>query len=214
MPSPRFDKLESNKQAAILGAAAQEFGEHGFQGASYNRIIAAAGISKGAMYYYFADKEDLYRTVLDAALRSFIKQMSMPKGIDSAEAYWRECESIYADIMRFLLAEPHAAALCWSVSRVRERGESHPILVEMSQRLETWTGALISLGQSVGAVRTDLPSDLLLYTGFAMLEGMDRWLASHWDDMTPERVDATTRMLIGLLRRIAEPTTTEEERQS
>ena len=205
MPLPRFEKLESSRKSAILSAAAEEFGEHGFQSASYNRIIEAAGISKGAMYYYFADKEDLYRTVLHAAMRSFVEHMSVPAGIDSAQAYWRECEGIYAGIMRFLLAEPHAAPLCWSVSKARQRGESHPILIELSQRLETWTGALIALGQRVGAVRTDLPSDLLLHTAFAMLEGMDRWLASHWDDMTPERVDATTHMLVGLMRRIAEP---------
>ena len=33
---------------------------HGFENASLNRIIKKAGISKGAMYYYFDDKMDLY----------------------------------------------------------------------------------------------------------------------------------------------------------
>jgi len=62
VPLPRFQNLDETRRRAILAAAAEEFGERGFAQASYNRIIERAGISKGAMYYYFADKDDLYRT--------------------------------------------------------------------------------------------------------------------------------------------------------
>ncbi len=51
MPLPRFEKLDEPRRRAILAAAAEEFGDLGFDGASYNRIIKRAGISKGAMYY-------------------------------------------------------------------------------------------------------------------------------------------------------------------
>ena len=87
----------------------------------------------------------------------------------------------------------------------RRHGGSHPALIDLANRLETWTGTLIRIGQGVGAVRSDLPSDLLLHAGFAMLEGMDRWLATHWDEMTPDRVEETAHMLVALIRRMAEP---------
>jgi AcrR family transcriptional regulator len=45
-----------------LEAAAKEFVAHGFEAASLNRILDDAGISKGAAYYYFDDKTDLYAT--------------------------------------------------------------------------------------------------------------------------------------------------------
>ena len=205
MPLPRFEKLSDSKKKAILDAATREFAEHGFGAASYNRIIDLAGISKGAMYYYFSDKDDLYRTVLEAAHRMWMVNMRPPTAVTDAASYWRECEAVYARILHFFLAEPQSAALCWSISRSRRRGESHPALVDLADRLETWTGALIRIGQGVGAVRGDLPPDLLLHTGFAMLEGMDRWLATHWDDMTPDRVDETAHMLVSLIRRMAEP---------
>lgn len=205
MPLARFEKLSNSKKKAILDAATQEFAEHGFAAASYNRIIEAAGISKGAMYYYFSDKDDLYRTVLHTANLRWMEHMQPPTAVTDAESYWRECEAVYVRILNFFLAEPQSAALCWGTSRSRTHGESHPAVLEMASRLETWTAALIRIGQGVGAVRSDLPSDLLLHTGFAMLEGMDRWLATHWDDMTPDRVDETAHMLIGLLRRMADP---------
>ena len=53
------------KQKAILDAAAREFAEHGFQGASTNRIVQDAQIGKGMLFYYFGSKLELYHTLLD-----------------------------------------------------------------------------------------------------------------------------------------------------
>ncbi len=50
MPRPRFYKLPEEKRERILEAAAKEFVAHGFEGASLNQILTAAGISKGAAY--------------------------------------------------------------------------------------------------------------------------------------------------------------------
>jgi AcrR family transcriptional regulator len=47
------------KRAAILKRAAAAFREKGFHAASMRDIAKAAGIVPGAIYYYFASKEDL-----------------------------------------------------------------------------------------------------------------------------------------------------------
>lgn len=60
MPRPRFQKLSIEKQQAILEAAAREFSAHGYEGASINKILETAQLSKGAAYYYFDDKADLF----------------------------------------------------------------------------------------------------------------------------------------------------------
>jgi AcrR family transcriptional regulator len=51
MVRPRFAKLPQTQRDAILRAALDEFAAHGFHDASLNRVIEAAGISKGSMYY-------------------------------------------------------------------------------------------------------------------------------------------------------------------
>ncbi len=43
----------------VLAAALAEFAEQGYQGASIEDIAARAGLTKGAVYYYFSDKDDL-----------------------------------------------------------------------------------------------------------------------------------------------------------
>ena len=70
MPRPRFDKLPPERQATILDAATVEFATAGYENASLNRIIERAELSKGATYYYFDGKEDLYLTVLVLARRA------------------------------------------------------------------------------------------------------------------------------------------------
>ena len=48
MPRPRFQKLEAEKQERILMAAAVEFAQKGFEGASFNQILKAAEITLDA----------------------------------------------------------------------------------------------------------------------------------------------------------------------
>ena len=75
MAHPRFSRLDPERQQAILDVAAEEFAEHGFDAASYNRIIERAGISKGSAYYYFEGKDDLYATVLETSLAGLEEQV-------------------------------------------------------------------------------------------------------------------------------------------
>ena len=52
-------------RAAILKAAVREFAEEGIAGARTEAIAHSAGVNKALLYYYFKDKEALYRAVLD-----------------------------------------------------------------------------------------------------------------------------------------------------
>jgi TetR/AcrR family transcriptional regulator len=48
----------------ILAAAALEFSERGYAGARVDRIARRARINKAMLYYHFASKQGLYRTIL------------------------------------------------------------------------------------------------------------------------------------------------------
>lgn len=59
MPTERFYKLPEEKKRTIRDAAVQEFLRVPFEKASINKMIQAAGISRGSFYTYFQDKRDL-----------------------------------------------------------------------------------------------------------------------------------------------------------
>jgi len=48
----------------LLESAVAEFAEYGFQKASLRRICANAGVTTGALYFFFQDKEDLFQSVI------------------------------------------------------------------------------------------------------------------------------------------------------
>ncbi len=64
----RFEQLEPKKQANIRSAALKIFAAKGYQDASTNKIVEAADISKGTLFYYFKNKKGLYTYLIDYSL--------------------------------------------------------------------------------------------------------------------------------------------------
>jgi AcrR family transcriptional regulator len=206
MPFARFDKLDLERRRLILNAAGEEFAENGFEGASYNRIIERCGISKGAMYYYFADKDDLYRTVLADAAEQWIRHAGALPDVKSADDFWRACRAMHRSMLAFLADAPVQASLCFRIAAVRARGgTSHPALEEVNARFEEFLGGLVRYGQKLGAVRVDVPNELLLQMSTGLLEGIDRWIFAEPSRFDPERLDALVEITVGALERLARP---------
>lgn len=53
------------KRAQILDGAKRCFLSLGFEASSMNEITTEAGVSKGTLYVYFEDKEDLFKALID-----------------------------------------------------------------------------------------------------------------------------------------------------
>ena len=56
---------ESAKRRQILDGARKVFMDLGFDGASMGEIARAAGVSKGTLYVYFADKNRLFEAIVE-----------------------------------------------------------------------------------------------------------------------------------------------------
>jgi AcrR family transcriptional regulator len=57
---------DSSKRRQILQGASKGFMDLGFDGASMGEIARAAGVSKGTLYVYFADKNRLFEAIVEA----------------------------------------------------------------------------------------------------------------------------------------------------
>ena len=56
-------KESENTRRQILAAAKKEFAEKGYSGARMNSIASNAGVNQALIHYYFASKENIYRTI-------------------------------------------------------------------------------------------------------------------------------------------------------
>lgn len=61
----------------LLASAKTEFMEKGYAKASLRKICANAGVTTGALYFFFKDKEDLFRSIVEKPLRDLLEMMSM-----------------------------------------------------------------------------------------------------------------------------------------
>jgi len=69
LPKSTFYNLPEHKQKHIFLHALAEFSRHPYEQASLSEIVSKAGIAKGSMYQYFADKKDLYKYVVHQVYR-------------------------------------------------------------------------------------------------------------------------------------------------
>ena len=92
--APRFRRRKNARPQEIVAAALAVFGEKGFAGTRLDDIAARAGVSKGALYLYFPNKEALFRAVVTETMVpniAAVRQM--------AEAY----QGAFADLAPLLL---------------------------------------------------------------------------------------------------------------
>jgi AcrR family transcriptional regulator len=205
MPRPRFQKLPTEQQEAILGAALDEFASHGFTEASLNRIIEAAEISKGSMYYYFDDKEDLYAHVARVELGRMFDEVG-PFPVPAArepEAFWKTLTEYYLRIMGALAASPKLAALTrgWiaaSASPALQQAQK-----EMEAALLPWFAQTLAAGQRARAVRKDVPAGLLIAVVFGMGQAMDMWLMTQ--ELDKKTLHKLIPIFVGMIRQALSP---------
>lgn len=200
MPLPRFYKLDPAQRENLLGAARAEMLEHGYEGASFNRVIERAGISKGAMYYYFADKADLYRTVTESVAEEAIAAFGELGPIADAHDYWRELEGMLQRALAWISNRPQLAEIGKSVY-----ANQGGVLDSLRARLLEGVSDLLERGQKAGAVRTDFPLGLLAEAATGMMMGADRWFTEHFARLPPEDVMRLSYGTYGLLRQLLEP---------
>lgn len=73
--SKRPGAVSADTREAVLSAAREAFYKHGFQGTSLRQVSAAAGVTTGAIYFFFTGKDELFEAVLAQATEPFLSCM-------------------------------------------------------------------------------------------------------------------------------------------
>ena len=72
---PRWTRRKEARPEEITAAALELFVERGFAATRLEDVAARAGVSKGTVYLYFANKEELFKAVVREGLVSPIAEM-------------------------------------------------------------------------------------------------------------------------------------------
>jgi len=79
----KIEQKEKYKREALVNAALQEFSKKPYEQASLNAILKGASVTKGAFYYSFKDKLDLYTQILKDASLSKLSYFVNEVGYDN-----------------------------------------------------------------------------------------------------------------------------------
>ena len=160
MPRPRFFNLPPSTRSQLLALAVEEFAARGYEDASLNEILARAGISKGAYYYYFDDKEDLFATAMESALDETLARFPLPDFSDlTRDDFWPRVERA---LVVWSEQFDVSSAFFRAAVRFDREQRANPRFASLVAKAHAFWRTLIEAGQRVGCIRSDVANDVLL----------------------------------------------------
>ncbi len=158
MAKATFEQISEEKQQRVLREAAKLFAERGFSGTDVAELAKRAGVSKGSLYNYFDNKEDLYLHVCrDGLARS---RRAVYGGMDPGWDIYRQVEHIFRQGVHFALKNPEYVRLYLTASAPGKEQLSKKLSLDVEKHTADYLKNHIKRGQVQGNVRTDLDPKL------------------------------------------------------
>jgi AcrR family transcriptional regulator len=177
--SPKLDRRRSTSKPQpgdatsreqLLAAASRVFARAGYHGASMSEIAAEAGFSKGALYWNFASKEDLFFALLDeldGQLRALIAATAtMPKERERTGELSRGLSAVLTNARDVVLLFHEYSALAVRDPKVAAR------YVERNARLREEIAAAVRLRHEAIDVPLTMPAEDFATALIALVDGL------------------------------------------
>lgn len=167
MPRVSIDQLAARRRQILDGARAC-FARHGYEGATVRRLEETTGLSRGAIFHYFRDKQALFLAIAEQDARVMADVVA---------------EQGLVQVMRELLSSPESRPAGWTGTylEMARKARTDPAFREQwqahSAELTAVTRARLERQAATGALRTDIDIDVLTQYLELVLEGLVSHLA-------------------------------------
>ncbi|MCE8012646.1 MULTISPECIES: TetR family transcriptional regulator [Halomonadaceae] len=191
---------------ALLDAAEEVFLEKGVARTSLEQIARHAGMTRGAVYWHFKNKADLFQAMLNRVRMPFqelVEEIGDPSLADAPlEAIRLACVSGFARLERPRYRRVHAIL----IHHCEVFGDIDPLAMQ-NEMAEESCGALRDYLESaarLGQLREDLSPELAARLLQSMLGGLFHdWLRNHEQFSILEQGNLLVETQLGLFRRQA-----------
>lgn len=112
------DAHDHDKRRQIIGGAREVFRAKGYEGAAMDAIAKAAGVSKGTLYVYFANKDELFETLITEERRALADALERLK--PQGETFRENLRQFAIDFCGLLTAEGHMSAIRMVIGAVEK----------------------------------------------------------------------------------------------
>ncbi|OKY75521.1 MAG: hypothetical protein BM485_07230 [Desulfobulbaceae bacterium DB1] len=170
-----FNNLPFEKQEKIVDAAVGEFARQGYRKASINTIVREAGIAKGSLYQYFANKEMLFFFVFDR-FTGLVKKTVKEAGTGGKEDFFCQVRKVLLAGLLFIDRYPDYFQIYLKVLFEHDVPNRESLLSQVRLFSQEFFGPLCAAAQGRGAIRRDIPLPMMVFILDAVL---DRFLQSY-----------------------------------
>ncbi|MYW04642.1 TetR family transcriptional regulator [Streptomyces sp. SID3343] len=177
----------------LLRIASRMFAERGFESTSVQEIVAAAGVTKGAMYHYYASKDDLLVQIYHRMLEMQTERLNtIADGSGPVVDRLREAA---ADVVVTTLDNLDDAVVYFRSMHLLAPDKQAEIRAERRRYHERFR-ALIEAGQAEGLLRSDVSADIATHNYFGGVHHLNSWFQVD-GEMSPRDVgDAFADLLL------------------
>ena len=163
----------------ILDAAEDVFNESGYSNTTLNEIAEAAGVTRGAIYWHFKNKEDLFqamclriRVPMDALIKGIVE-----KGVNDPVA---QLSRTHETIMLEVINNPHYRKVLNILFHKCEFTRETDQIVIQQKEWHTYSRNIIRTILVNAQKKAQLPADLDIELACNLLGFMFRGLLADW----------------------------------
>lgn len=178
-PRPRAEPSKHH----LLHAAIQSFATHGYQGTSIDRIARAAGVTKGAIYYHFKDKEELlFETVRNRIVEFESQVLARTSPDDDPMAVLRRV--VDACFVTATESNHRRFIMTLMVEALGTNPDLSDVFRLELRRMRAFLTDVVRRGQEAGTVRADVVPEEAAALIVSAIMGAE---IQHYQD--PDRID-------------------------
>jgi TetR/AcrR family transcriptional repressor of nem operon len=202
-----MDAISVNRQpditrARLLQAAFAEIHRNGYQAASLTDILTTAGLTKGALYHHFADKQALGLAVLDEIIGAYI-QGTFVTPLADAPSPIQALVRILNEIGNSS-CDASTALGCPFNNLMQEMSGIEPAFQErLAYWLEVWQNAFVDAlrrAQENGEIRAEVDCDAAALFIIASMEGCMSLAKNHQSAATLRQCGGQLISYINMLK--------------
>jgi AcrR family transcriptional regulator len=188
VPRVSTDQLAARRRQ-ILDGARSCFARYGYEGATVRRLEQTTGLSRGAIFHYFRDKQALFLAIAEQDARLMAEVVA---------------EQGLVQVMRELLSSPESRPTGWTGTylEMARKARTDPAFREpwqlYSAELTAATRARLERQAAAGALRADIDVTVLSQYLELVLEGLVSHLAM---GLATQRLDAVLDVVEQSVRR-------------
>ncbi|MCK9901465.1 TetR/AcrR family transcriptional regulator [Frankia sp. Cpl3] len=156
----------------LLGVALRLFAEKGFEGTSVQDVVAAAGVTKGALYHYFGSKDDLLYEIYGRVLR--MQTDRLEKAAAHEGPIGDRVHAAAADVVVTTIENLESATIFFRSLHQLNEAKQKEVRRER-RRYHQIFRAMIEEGQASGAFRDDVDADLIVDYFFGSVHHLPMW---------------------------------------